>query len=700
MAVSFKAVAIIVATLAIYYQDLVIVVNDALHSDFMGYILFMPFLFGYLVYRKRKMIRASISFETCAPRKKIFPYKEVAGVLLLLITFLTYSYGSYTFTPLEYHIFTLPVFVASCILIMFNPQTLRHLAFPLLFLFFLTPPPVQTVFQAGSALSVLSSQAAYTILKALALPVSLTAEFGNPALVIQKDVGGPLVLAVDVACSGIYSLIGFLIFAIFIASIARTKIWKKTAIFFVGLPLIYALNVLRIIIIALIGNYLGMETAMQAFHLVGGWFLISAGTLLLLAVSQKFFKIQIFGTKSKTELCEYCNQNPQKFLHYCHACGKVINPPEINLSKRDLSKMVILILSAILVINLQIPVFVLTEGPAEVRIQVLASEQITTQILPEMSGYTITFIHRDKTFEEVSQEDAALTYAYIPNDASEPTVWVAIEVARTRSILHPWEVCLISWPTLLGYQPEVMQVNLRDIQLLQNPPVTARYFAFQYTQTNLTQVVLYWYENMLFEIGSSLEQKHVKVGVIGFSNSTTDIFDIESRLLPFAEAIASYWQPIKKLSPVTLTIAQNGMSLMALTTSLLAVVFAYQIIKSQKEKKSNLKLYNNLALEEEKLLLQAALLASKKQNPTGNSIVACYQKLSRKPMKSEVFFGKLNEAADVGLVKRHLVCRENEPILTWSPHISFFEVPLSMRQIRKLLPQMSKIRMLIRRQGR
>lgn len=41
---------------------------------------------------------------------------------------LLYWHGSYTFTPLEYHILTLPIFAAGLTLILFNPQTLRQVA--------------------------------------------------------------------------------------------------------------------------------------------------------------------------------------------------------------------------------------------------------------------------------------------------------------------------------------------------------------------------------------------------------------------------------------------------------------------------------------------------------------------------------------------------------------------------------------------
>jgi exosortase/archaeosortase family protein len=48
---------------------------------------------------------------------------------------------------------------------------------------------------------------------------------------------------VDIACSGIYSLIGFVVFSAFIAYIIRESPKKKLATLLMGIPLIVALNI-------------------------------------------------------------------------------------------------------------------------------------------------------------------------------------------------------------------------------------------------------------------------------------------------------------------------------------------------------------------------------------------------------------------------------------------------------------------------
>jgi len=58
-----KTAALLLATLTIYWQDLTMILNEALKSELMNYILAVPFLLTYLLYRKRKMLRAVIPLD-------------------------------------------------------------------------------------------------------------------------------------------------------------------------------------------------------------------------------------------------------------------------------------------------------------------------------------------------------------------------------------------------------------------------------------------------------------------------------------------------------------------------------------------------------------------------------------------------------------------------------------------------------------
>jgi len=669
LAISLKTAIILAATVIIFYQDLAVIANDALQSEFMSHILAIPFLFSYLIYRKRKMIRASIPFEHSPSHSKAFPYKEILGTLLFLIAFLTYSYGSYTFTPLEYHMFALPIFVTACTLILFNTQTLRQLAFPILFLFFLMPPPTQVVYALGSTLSIISTHAACAILNLFGIAAEISTSYGNPTINITQPNGTPLSFTIDIACSGIYSLIGFLIFATFIAYIARTKAWKKPAIFLIGLPLIYLLNILRITIIVLLGYYHGIELAMNIFHLLGGWTLIFLGTLLLLIITEKTLKIQLF-TKKETISCPECNPVTEHKQNFCQACGRLLKYAELKLNKLDIAKITALTIGVILIISIQAPIFALTKGPVDILTQLAAGQQPTTEILPQVNNYTLQFIYRDKEFEQKAKQDAALTYAYIPTNSSQNNIWVTLEIASAKSSLHHWETCLITWPLAQGEQVTVTQLDLRDVQIVQNPPIIARYFAFHYKRFNVTQVVLYWYETSTFTTNSTSQQKHVKISLIVFPDKTENVQEVEDELLPFGTAIAGYWQPMKTWAQIALLISQNGNTITAFPTAGLILILSFYILNERKEKKTNTKAYEKL-LEKDKKILQAIKQANQNHKGTTQEITSAYEKLNEEKINLEALHEKLSSLEEVGLTKQTITNENDQPILKWKTNISF-----------------------------
>ena len=126
-----KPTFLVIVIISIFFQDLVLLVNDALFNTTTNYMLAIPFIFTYLIYRKRKILRATIQTENRSLKNPNEYLPLIAGVLISLIALLLYWYGSYTFTPLEYHISALPILLAGMVIILYNPQTLRETIFPI-----------------------------------------------------------------------------------------------------------------------------------------------------------------------------------------------------------------------------------------------------------------------------------------------------------------------------------------------------------------------------------------------------------------------------------------------------------------------------------------------------------------------------------------------------------------------------------------
>jgi exosortase len=662
-----KTATALTATTSLFLQDFTILFNDALQSEAASHLLAIPFLFAYLIYRKRKMLRAVIPIENRNEPKETRHLPITAGILLLATAVLLYWHGSYTFTPLEYHLLALPIFVTGLTLVLFNHQTLRQLAFPIMFLIFLMPPPSEIQYALGATLSVISSEASNAIVNAFGIQSTITSEYGNPTIIVTRPDGSTIPFTVDIACSGIYSLIGFLIFAVFIAYVIRDKPWKKLAIILVGLPLIYLLNIIRITIILALGYHYGETLALQAFHLLGGWILIFLGTLLLLAISEKIFKTQII--QSATENCSQCNPKQQLSQDFCFSCGKILKPATTAIKKVDILKIVAITATAVLLMSIQAPVFALTEASPIVMIDTPSGQQASTGILPQIPEYTLFFSYRDTDFEAKAKQDMSLIYIYTPINQSKEPVWVAIEIASTRSSLHRWETCLITWPLSKGYQPKVTQIELKDVQLTENPPIISRYFVFQYIETNETQAVLYWYETATFTVNSTSQQKHVKISLITYPENIEDLPNIENQMIPLARAIANYWQPIKTWSQITMLISKNGAYLTAVMSILLVSIIVLYTFEKRKQIKANLNAYQKLSTPNRQII-DVVRETEETTPPTLNNIVATYQKTVGQPISNEQLLQRLSDLEKTGIIKSTITNKQDEPIQTWKTQMA------------------------------
>jgi exosortase len=666
LAVPLKASTLIVAVIVLYLQDLRIIVNDALTNESTSYILIIPLLFAYLIYRKRKMFRAAIEGERSDLSETTRHLDVLGGILLCATAMIVYWYGSYTFTPLEYHALTLPFFVAGLTLVLFNPQTLRQAAFPIAFLAFLAPVPSEVIFRTGSTLSVISSEASNAIVNGLGIHTTIFNLSGTPAISITQVDGNVLPpFAVDIACSGIYSLIGFLVFSAFVAFVVRDKLWKKAAIFIIGFPLIYILNILRITTILLIGYQWGQELALNIFHLLGGWILIFLGTLILLIISEKLFKTQIFTKKQTQQNCPNCNPHlSHQTKDFCPTCGRLVKYPETKPRKTDAAKIVAVALAAILLMSIQAPVFALTQGPAQILIQTPTGQQGNNQIFPQIPNYTLQYVQRDTEFEQLSGQDYSLIYSYTPQDPDRQTVYVGLEIAGTPSPLHRWEYCLVTGPLIQGYQPSVEQLDLRDVQIMQNPSIIARYFVFRDKTYDQTQLVLYWFENSIFTTNGTSQQKYVEISLIAYPKTPQDVARMENELLPFATAIVNYWQPIKTWTAIAIALSSNGITLAEITLALLAAIIIFYTYKTMEQRRVNAKTYQKLS-PQNKHIIDTIAETEKTTKPTLEAIAETYKIKTGLQTEKEELLQKLQETEKTGIAKNAIANIQDEPTRIW-----------------------------------
>ena len=548
------------------------------------------------------------------------------------------------------------------VLILFNTQVLRQLLFPIAFLAFLTPPPDEILYGFGSSLANFSASASNSLANLFGLHGVLSYSNTGPVITLIRAGGANLAFNIDVACSGIYSIIGFIIFAVFIAYLTRGKIWNKLAVLIMGIPLILALNIIRITAILGIGNSFGEDLALQFFHAVGATVLMFVGTLILLVVTDRVFK-----KPAPPPPCPECKPKPKDMKQpFCSNCGRLFRTEGARLDRSDLAKIAGIVLIAIMLLSIQAPVFALTQGPAQVMVQTPSGPRIdasnSTYILPNISGYTLSYAYRDTQFEKESGDDAALVYLYSSINGTAD-IWVSIQIAASTTSEHRWETCLINAPLAQGNSALVSQLDLRDILIQDNPPMTARYFAFRYKDSNQTELVFYWYETATFNANNTAQTKNVMISLITYPRLASEIATYESQALPVAEAINNFWQPIQTWSAIALVLSENGLFLSIAVTVIFVILILYMISFNRRRNEGLLTVLGKLSVENQNVV--KAVENARASGSTLENIMVELQKLTDKRIDLEWLRQKLAESESVGLVRKVIVNNNDEPTVGW-----------------------------------
>lgn len=664
---------IMLLVIIVYRQDLEILMNEALQTEALSHVLLIPFFVGILLYLKKDMVKASLALEKLRKKTKTQYLDEVIGIALCLIAFLLYWYGSYTFYPLEYHLLSIPIFIMGITLILFNLKALIVLIFPILFLLFLIPPPTEWMYTIGGTMANFNTQASYTLLKTLGLPVTLSSSYGPPTIALTTSAGQPLSFAIDLPCSGIYTFIAFAMFAAFLTLVASAPVVKKIGLFVLGFFMFEILNIIRITTIVSIGYLFGEEVAMLVFHTVAGLLLIFIGMLLILLVAEKILKIQVLPTSQEQPTCRKCKPSLKNFQNFCSNCGKFFNQFQTKISTKFWAKLLLLLVGCYIVtLSIHAPTFTIAQGAKNEPIGVASGWEHATNIFPNITSsdkdenYTVRFLYRDTSYERIAHQDASLMYYY----NSSPIVYVDLGVASSISNLHSWEVCLVAIQTASGRTPLISVLDSRDTQLLPDVPIIARYFVFRdeegiYVPKNYTQITLYWYERAPFNMGITVEQKYVRISLIIYTRNSTNYQQLEDQLLTFGQAIASYWEPLKSQSLVSLGVPAQQL-LLTLSIAFIGFTKTVQHSNEWRKKTNNLRIFNNFASANEKLVLETLLdMAEKNRAMETKDISAALKRRIKKSMKFDKLLNILNHLEEYGFIKRDIISAKNRPKLIW-----------------------------------
>ncbi len=168
-------------------------------------------------------------------------------------------------------------------LTLFGAEVLRLAAFPLAFLVFMVPLPVLLVEMVSFRLKLLAARAAMGVLDTVGLPAVRNGS------IIRIPTG---TLVVDDVCSGLKYLISLTAFGALYAHISSVGKAQKVALFLISVPVSFVANVIRVILMVLVGYTLGVATAEKwYFHGTLGFMLFAVAFVMLFLTEALFQRL-------------------------------------------------------------------------------------------------------------------------------------------------------------------------------------------------------------------------------------------------------------------------------------------------------------------------------------------------------------------------------------------------------------------------
>jgi len=264
---------LILFTFVVYYRTfskLKLYIDDA---DPYSYQIIIPPMFLILLiffYRKH------LSVERDVGKLALGSAFLISAALLLYASSFLPNFG--------FDILSLPLFVASCILLFFSTPTLEKLLFPLAYLFLLWTPLFQPLLFTQTAITNFTTDFVF-------LPISIS------GLSIERDgnvfySGSLLSLEVVPECVPLSAFISLFCFLLPFAYVAKGELKFKLLWLFGWIVGVWILDVLRIVVVLLLWYYSGLSLALQVFHALGGNIIFDVCIILAL-LSMKFFKLEL-----------------------------------------------------------------------------------------------------------------------------------------------------------------------------------------------------------------------------------------------------------------------------------------------------------------------------------------------------------------------------------------------------------------------
>jgi exosortase len=256
-----------ISTIILFYRSFRELISLSLKSELYSHILLIPLISGYFFYERRKSL-----FSEADTSRSLGAAVAVIGSILYIIA-LSQGTRLDSNDRLSLMIFSAVTFWIGGFLFLYGYRSCQVAAFPLLFLFFLTPIPSTVIDGFILALQVASTEVSHFFFRITGVPVLREGfVFQLPGLSIE----------VAKQCSGIRSSIALVITSLIAGQLFLHSNWKRLILVLSIFPVTVFKNGLRIVSLSLLGAYVDPRILGSELHKSGGipFFIVA---LLLLA---------------------------------------------------------------------------------------------------------------------------------------------------------------------------------------------------------------------------------------------------------------------------------------------------------------------------------------------------------------------------------------------------------------------------------
>lgn len=164
-----------------------------------------------------------------------------------------------------------PVLIWGLVLMLLGPHVAKIVKFPVAYLFFMCTLPGDILTKVTFRIQMISTTGATALLNLFGLQAEQSGQFISlPGITVE----------VAAPCSGFRMLISLFAFSVLFAYLKEGPLWGRLTLVAITLPLSIVLNSLRIMMVAVVGDYWGSE-AMHSFHDYSGYMVLAMAFVIL-----------------------------------------------------------------------------------------------------------------------------------------------------------------------------------------------------------------------------------------------------------------------------------------------------------------------------------------------------------------------------------------------------------------------------------